>query len=119
MRSRTGAAIGGGFHAPLACSFHRSTFTPFTRSPGQRTALGRSGDAQRTARSNGTGEKSPTEIHSIRYEQMRSILINNYRENKIAELVEETENGVTTTYDEGHGHEETRCLFQAYAARPN
>src|ERR1039457_2773638 len=45
----------------------------------------------------GRGERSPQEL-KIRYEEMRSILINNYRENKIAELVEETENSVTATY---------------------
>ena len=37
----------------------------------------------------GRGEKSPTEIKSIRYEDMRQILIENYREKKIGKLVEE------------------------------
>jgi hypothetical protein len=32
----------------------------------------------------GPGEKSPMEVKSIRYEDMREILINNYLENKIA-----------------------------------
>ena len=35
------------------------------------------------------GEKSPTEIKSIRYEDMRQILIDHYREEGIGELVEE------------------------------
>src|SRR5690349_19316505 len=35
------------------------------------------------------GEKSPTEIKSIRYEDMRQILIENYREKKIGQFVEE------------------------------
>jgi integrase len=37
----------------------------------------------------GRGEKSPTEIKGIRYEDMRQILINHYREAGIGELVEE------------------------------
>ena len=37
----------------------------------------------------GRGEKSPTEIKSIRYEDMRQILIDNYREKKIGKLLEE------------------------------
>jgi hypothetical protein len=37
----------------------------------------------------GRGEKSPTEIKSIRYEDMRQILIDTYRERKIGTLVEE------------------------------
>jgi integrase len=36
----------------------------------------------------GRGERSPQEIKSIRYEDMRAILIANYRENKIGEIVE-------------------------------
>ena len=36
----------------------------------------------------GRGEKSPTEIKSIRYEDMRQILIDSYREKKIGTLVE-------------------------------
>lgn len=37
----------------------------------------------------GRGEKSPTEIKAVRYEQMREVLIAHYRENKIGQLVEE------------------------------
>lgn len=39
----------------------------------------------------GRGEKSPTEIKSIRYEDMRQILIDHYREERIGELVEQKE----------------------------
>ena len=37
----------------------------------------------------GRGEKSPTEIKSIRYDDMRQILIDNYREKRIGNFVEE------------------------------
>jgi integrase len=37
----------------------------------------------------GRGEKSPTEVKSLRYEDMRQILIENYREKKIGQFVEE------------------------------
>src|SRR6266403_938972 len=47
----------------------------------------------------GRGEKSPTEIKSIRYEDMRQILIDNYREKKIGKLVEEKqEDGTVKVY---------------------
>jgi len=47
----------------------------------------------------GRGEKSPTEIKNIRYEDMRQILIDNYREKKIARLVEERqEDGTVKVY---------------------
>ena len=59
----------------------------------------------------GRGERSPREL-KIRYEEMRSILINNYRENKIGELVEETENGATTTYVKGTGMKELDPFFK-------
>src|SRR5271155_5809981 len=34
----------------------------------------------------GRGEKSPAEIRNVRYENMRQILIDNYREKKIGKL---------------------------------
>ena len=43
----------------------------------------------------GRGEKSPTEIKSIRYEDMRHILIEHYREKKIGTLVEEKQDDGT------------------------
>jgi len=47
----------------------------------------------------GRGEKSPTEIKSIRYEDMRQILIDHYREEKIGQLVEERqEDGTVKVY---------------------
>ena len=47
----------------------------------------------------GRGEKSPTEIKSIRYEDMRQILIENYRERKIGKLVEQKqEDGTVKVY---------------------
>ncbi len=47
----------------------------------------------------GRGEKSPTEIKSIRYEDMRHILIEHYREKKIGTLVEEKqEDGTVKVY---------------------
>src|SRR5271169_388405 len=47
----------------------------------------------------GRGEKSPTEIKSIRYEDMRHILIAHYREKKIGTLVEENqEDGTVKVY---------------------
>jgi integrase len=47
----------------------------------------------------GRGEKSPTEIKSIRYEDMRKILIDHYREEKVGELVEEKqEDGTVKIY---------------------
>jgi integrase len=60
----------------------------------------------------GKGEKSPTELRSIRYENMRSILIHNYRENKIGELVDESENGVITTYVKGTGIKALDAYFR-------
>src|SRR5271163_4842710 len=61
----------------------------------------------------GRGEHSPQEIRSIRYEDMRSILIANYRENKIGELVEERdEQGVTTIYVKGTGTKELDVFFK-------
>jgi integrase len=47
----------------------------------------------------GRGEKSPTEIKSVRYEHMRHILIEHYREKKIGTLVEENqEDGTVKVY---------------------
>jgi integrase len=61
----------------------------------------------------GRGEKSPTEIRSIRYEDMRSILIANYRENRIGELVEEKdEKGIAKTYVKGTGLKELDAYFR-------
>lgn len=60
----------------------------------------------------GRGERSPQEL-KIRYEEMRSILISNYRENKIGELVEEKdEQGITTTYVKGAGLKELDAYFR-------
>jgi integrase len=61
----------------------------------------------------GRGEKSPTEIRSIRYEDMRSILIANYRENRIGELLEEKdEKGIAKTYVKGTGLKELDAYFR-------
>lgn len=47
----------------------------------------------------GRGEKSPTEIKNIRYEDMRQILIDHYREEKVGTLVEEKqEDGTVKVY---------------------
>jgi integrase len=47
----------------------------------------------------GRGERSPSEVCSVRYEDMREILINNYREKKIGKLVEEKqEDGTVKVY---------------------
>jgi len=47
----------------------------------------------------GRGEHSPQELKSIRYEDMRQILIDNYREKKIGKLVEEKqEDGTVKVY---------------------
>jgi integrase len=43
----------------------------------------------------GRGEKSPAELRSIRYEDMRQILIDNYGEKKIGKLVEEKQDDGT------------------------
>jgi site-specific recombinase XerC len=47
----------------------------------------------------GRGERSPQELKSIRYEDMRQILIENHREKKIGKLVEEKqEDGTVKVY---------------------
>src|SRR5260370_8058584 len=47
----------------------------------------------------GRGERSPTEIKSIPYDDMRQILITHYREKKVGKLVEEKqEDGTVKVY---------------------
>ena len=63
----------------------------------------------------GRGEKSPTEIKSIRYEDMRGILIEHYREKNLAKLVEEKqEDGTVKVYPHKRN---LKVLDEFFAAR--